>query len=191
VYQSAARFDNVHLLSPIGGPFIPGTLGQTHRADATSLPFRDNSFDFVLASHQLQRLRNPLKALTEWHRVLARGGRVIGILPWKDMTFDHRRSTTTFCELKEHFAKDESEISIMDHVTPELLETYDFARDVGAGTPEQFVQRCKSHFSNRAFHVHVFDFALIRECLEATGFTLSIVQLTGMHQVFIAQKNDA
>ena len=189
-YQTPARFDNAHVTAPIGAPFVSGILGATHRGDAVSLPFREECFDFVFCCHQLQRLRNPLKALTEMHRVLRpKGGCLIGLTPNRLWTFDHKRPVTPFAELKAHFDKDESELTIMDHVTDDLVNfQYDFSRDPGAGTPAQFISRCKNHFFNRAFHVHVFDFNLIRQCLGATGFTLTTVQLSGLNQVWIAHK---
>ena len=38
-------------------------------ADAQNLPFRDNSFEIVYASHILEHLTNPFKALSEFKRV--------------------------------------------------------------------------------------------------------------------------
>jgi SAM-dependent methyltransferase len=38
-------------------------------ADAENLPFKDKSFEVLLAFHVLEHLKNPLKALHEWKRV--------------------------------------------------------------------------------------------------------------------------
>ena len=47
--------------------------------DMTNLPFADQEFDFVFASHVLERIQDDIKALTEVERVLKLDG--IAILP--------------------------------------------------------------------------------------------------------------
>lgn len=44
------------------------------QADATHLPFEDDSFDAVIAMHMLYHLPDPSKGLAEMHRVLKPGG---------------------------------------------------------------------------------------------------------------------
>jgi len=54
-------------------------------ADAAALPFEDGQFDAVYAQVMLYRLPDPARALREVHRVLAPGGRFLGIeraSPW-------------------------------------------------------------------------------------------------------------
>ncbi len=46
------------------------------RADAMALPFRDTSFDTVVACHMLYHVADPRTALRELHRVLRNGGTV-------------------------------------------------------------------------------------------------------------------
>jgi SAM-dependent methyltransferase len=45
----------------------------------------DNSFDFVHASHALQRMPDPREALRHWFRVLKPGGHLILLVPDEDM----------------------------------------------------------------------------------------------------------
>ena len=64
-----------------------------------TLPFRDSAFDCVLFSHVMEHLEEPLKLLTEIHRVLEEGGILILGLPvekclirtlyWEDYYEDH------------------------------------------------------------------------------------------------------
>lgn len=62
--------------------------------DATSLPFHDNSLDYVASSHVLEHLANPIAAFKEWHRVLRHSGIIYMIIPDRRFTFDHRRPIT-------------------------------------------------------------------------------------------------
>jgi hypothetical protein len=76
----------------------------------------------------------------------------------------------------------------MDHVTPELLEQYDFVRDAPAVNKEFFTQRCRDNKNNRMLHIHVFDFELIEECLLFCGFKPVYSQLFDMHQIVCGRK---
>jgi len=42
--------------------------------DMQSLPYKDNSFDFVISDQVIEHLENPKKAIEESYRVLKRGG---------------------------------------------------------------------------------------------------------------------
>jgi SAM-dependent methyltransferase len=53
---------------------IPGARVQ--RCDAAHLPFRDASFDSIIANHMLYHLDDPLAALREFARVLRPGGQL-------------------------------------------------------------------------------------------------------------------
>lgn len=77
--------------------------GWVKRVDIIStgddLPFKDNIWDFVLASHVLEHFYNPIKALKEWYRVTKPGGFICLIVPDKRRTFDRHRQNTTLDEL--------------------------------------------------------------------------------------------
>jgi SAM-dependent methyltransferase len=60
-------------------------------------PFADDAFDFVLASHVLEHLPDPIRALQEWRRVARRY--VFVVLPHRDRTFDRDRPVTPVEEL--------------------------------------------------------------------------------------------
>lgn len=53
---------------------VPGA--RVVRADAGALPFRDGSFDTLIANHMLYHVDDPGAALREFARVLVPGGRV-------------------------------------------------------------------------------------------------------------------
>ena len=66
-------------------------------AEGDDLPFPDDAFDFVLASHVLEHLPDPIRALQEWRRVARRY--VCVVLPHRDRTFDRDRPVTPLDEL--------------------------------------------------------------------------------------------
>lgn len=73
----------------VAGDFSPGMIAEGRRrhghvrnltfveADATALPFDDNSFDVVTISFGLRNVNDPKKALAEMLRVTAPGGRLL------------------------------------------------------------------------------------------------------------------
>ena len=72
-------------------------------ADASSLPFKDKSFGFVISSHCLEHCPNVLKTLEEWKRVILPNGVIFLILPHGERTFDRGRKLTTL----EHHIEDQ------------------------------------------------------------------------------------
>jgi len=69
------------------------------QANGAALPFADDSYDFVLASHVIEHMPNPIGALREWRRVAARY--VFLLVPHRDRTFDRSRDLTPVQELLE------------------------------------------------------------------------------------------
>lgn len=68
-------------------------------APGDDLPFAENSYDFVFASHVIEHFPDPLKALYEWVRVARRF--VVVIAPHRDRNFDRDRPLSTVSELLE------------------------------------------------------------------------------------------
>ena len=63
-------------------------------ADAAQLPFANESLDFVVASHVLEYLPLPLRALANWYSGLRVGGFLLLKVPDKRYTFDAGRART-------------------------------------------------------------------------------------------------
>jgi SAM-dependent methyltransferase len=68
-------------------------------APAGRLPFGDASQDFVLASHLLEHVQDPLGVLKEWHRVLRPDGLLFLKLPDQRAEFDRARTRTQLSHL--------------------------------------------------------------------------------------------
>src|SRR5262249_47356628 len=74
-------------------------------------PFPDGSVDFVVASHVLEHVADPLRLLDEIHRVLRPGGIAILLLPDRRMTFDSSRAPTRLDHLVAEHAAGVTEVS--------------------------------------------------------------------------------
>lgn len=83
-------------------PELKGTILRPDvLAEATQLPVRPSSLDFIVASHVLEHLPDPLLALRVWYEALAPGGTLLLKVPDKRYTFDAPRSRTTLDHLIE------------------------------------------------------------------------------------------
>ncbi len=51
------------------------------RGDATCLPFPNNSFDKLYAQHLIEHFEDTIAILSEWRRVLRRGGKMVIVTP--------------------------------------------------------------------------------------------------------------
>lgn len=63
------------------------------------------SQDFVIASHLLEHLADPIAGLCEWHRILKPQGLVLLVLPDMRNTFDRHREHTTLEHLERDHAR--------------------------------------------------------------------------------------
>ena len=58
-------------------------------ADAFNLPFRDNSFDIIVASEVIEHLTDPGIFIAKWLRVLKPGGKLIMLTPYNEQRVYH------------------------------------------------------------------------------------------------------
>jgi len=62
--------------------------GKTFFNDTVNITsIDDNTYDFCFASHTLEHIANPLKAIKEWLRIVKKEGHVIIIVPEKKRLF--------------------------------------------------------------------------------------------------------
>lgn len=136
--------------------------GYQYICEATDLPaIPACSYDFILASHCLEHIANPLKALKEWLRVLIKGGTLLLIVPDGRYTFDHDRPLTSLHHLMDDLKHDREE-NDLTHL-PEILKLHDLSLDPWAGDKRAFTARSLQNHRNRCLHHHVFDPKLIKE----------------------------
>ena len=158
--------------------------GRNIFCDASELScVGDESYDFLLSSHNLEHFANPVKALYEWKRVIRHGGGLILLLPNYQRTFDHRRTPTPVDHMFEDFARQTPESDLF-HLQ-EVLDEHDFSIDPGATSVEHFRARALDNFNNRCLHHHVFDPLNSRDLLTRSGFDVLAVELALPNHIFL------
>src|SRR5262249_20349979 len=145
------------------------------------------SYEAVLASHVLEHVANPVKALLEWRRVLTDEGLLLMVLPDKDRTFDQHRPVTSI----DHMIADHERETGEDDLThlDEILPLHDLSRDPWAGTPGQFRERSVNNAELRSLHHHVFTLQSASELVAYAGFTtLKTDQAEPFHLILLARR---
>ena len=83
--------------------------------DKEGLPFaKDNSFDYVIASHLLEHLAQPFRMLDEIYRVLRVGGKAVIFLPDRRRTFDKKRQVESFDHFSDEYVRNNPEVADID-----------------------------------------------------------------------------
>ena len=66
----------------IAGLQIEETSIADVQSDGHDMPmFKDSEMDYIISSHSIEHMIDPLEALLEWHRILKKGGRVGIVTP--------------------------------------------------------------------------------------------------------------
>jgi SAM-dependent methyltransferase len=143
-------------------------LGRRFFREATSLDgISDETYDALLASHVLEHIANPLRALAEWKRVVRSDGTLVLVVPDMRATFDHNREVTTGEHMRDDFARGVGEDD-RTHV-PEVLARHDVARDPGLASGEELLRRVTENPRYRALHHHVFTLESFSNLLASAG----------------------
>ncbi|HSR17020.1 MAG TPA: methyltransferase domain-containing protein [Ignavibacteriaceae bacterium] len=165
----------------------PGWQFVSEAADLDKIS--SGRYDFILSSHVIEHIANPVKALFEWERILKDDGILIIIFPHKDGTFDHKRKVTSLEHMIDDFNKGtgENDLTHLD----EILELHDLSKDVQAGTPEQFRERSLKNFQNRSLHHHVFNSYSAVKLIDYAGLKIvSVEAALPYHIIIIAKKTN-
>lgn len=162
--------------------------GRQFISDASNLPeIPASSYDFILSSHTIEHIANPIKALKQWINILKESGTLILLVPHKEGTFDHKRPVTKLDHLIDDYNNDTQEDDLT-HL-PEILELHDLERDFAAGSFENFKERSENNFENRCLHQHVFDAESVTQLLTHMNMKIHTIEcLEPFHIIAIAQK---
>jgi SAM-dependent methyltransferase len=145
--ENLALFTNLETGATFPKPDIVANLD----ADRLSA-LGDQSQDFVIASHLLEHLADPLSQIGEMYRVLKPGAVVLVFLPDRRCTFDRERSATPLAHV------------ITDHrdrvtvVSDEHIEEY--LRKTGVWDPSWTPEQEREQFElnrQRSIHVHCWS----------------------------------
>jgi len=130
------------------------------------------SQDFVIASHVLEHLANPLAMLVDIHRVLRPGALLVLLIPDRRKTFDRDRAPTPLTHLIDEYQRDVREV--------DDAHILDFLRGTSTNLDDQseisdaYTSAHISLHRRRSVHAHVWNFDEFSEVLEYATEELGI-----------------
>jgi SAM-dependent methyltransferase len=134
----------------------------------------DESEDFVIASHVLEHLTDPIAQLADIHRVLRPGGVALILLPDRRRTFDRARQGTTL----EHLLADHAagmKVPDDEHIEEFLIYTEGWNAERDAATRDATFE----HHRKRSFHVHCWTqqefLAVLRYAITDMGMSWELI----------------
>lgn len=142
--------ENVSLFPELGEDAVfpvPDIVADLNVEGLSMLP--DAGEDFVIASHVLEHLVDPLAQLAEIHRVLRPGGIALVLLPDRRLTFDRARQGTALDHLIADHAAGVTEPDDA-HLEEFLIYTEGWNNERDAYKRDTTF----AHHRQRSFHVH-------------------------------------
>ena len=143
-------------------------------------------YDFLVSSHCLEHLANPISALKRWRSVLNDGGGLLIVVPCAADTFDRKRPITTLDHLVSDYECDVSEDD--DTHFDEVISLHDLTLDYAAGNNTNFLERVRDNRNNRCVHHHTFDLNSITRLIEYCDFQVMATLHENPHLIVWAKK---
>lgn len=194
LYQNAATIDNII--------FSKNTIWSNHEDeynyyhnkkgkviidDAVNITLVQNEYyDFCFSSHSLEHIANPLKAISEWLRIIKKDGYIIIIVPEKSVCFDHKRNYSRFSTLISQYEKNVGEDDLS--TLPEILMNHDLSMDPAAGNLGEFTKRSLDNYNNRCLHHYVYNDELLHEICNYFNCEFVYKETRGIDRWFILKK---
>jgi SAM-dependent methyltransferase len=135
----------------------------------------DESQDFVIASHVIEHLANPLAMLVDIHRVLRNGGLLVLLVPDRRTTFDRSRPPTPLAHLVDEYERDVREVDD-DHIIEYVIATRQHEGESGGPEPsaEDLTGEDIEYHRRRSVHAHVWDVLEFHQLLDFASDELGL-----------------
>ena len=194
IYQNATNMDNVIFSNNTIWSnhtdeynYYHGKKGKVIINDAVNISEVENeSYDFCFSSHSLEHIANPLKAVSEWLRIIKKDGYIIIVVPEKSQCFDHKRNVSSFSTLLSQYEKNVGEDDLS--TLYEIFMNHDLTMDLAAGNFHHFAVRSIHNFDNRCLHHYVYSPELLMEICNYFNCEFTYTITLGLNMWFIMKK---
>ena len=194
IYKSARTMDNIVFSNDTiwskhteEYKYFPNKIGKVIINDAVDISgVTDSQYDFCFASHTLEHIANPIKALKECLRIVKGGGHIALVLSEKSICFDWKRNYSSFDTLVSQYEKGVGEDDLS--TLPEILEHHDLTKDLPAGTYEQFKERSLNNINNRCLHHYVYNPELLKQICNYLECEFVYTETIGIDIWFVMKK---
>ena len=156
-------------------PVRPDLWSNYFVGNASDLPVRDGSLDFIFGSHVFEHLANPLGHLKRWHAKLASGGKIICVVPDLAGTHDAAQERSTLSEW----------LAELDADVWQPTEHH-YSRHLRREAASKHVRIAMEQ--GRSIHAHYYDNINCRDLLEYAvrelGYADYVIEHTPNHKDF-------
>lgn len=122
-------------------------------------------YDFIVTSHVIEHLANPIKAIKNWSdSLLLENGYILSIIPDYRYCFDRKRPLTTIDHIKLDYENNVGE----DDTTH--IEEQKNLHDWSYGGHKNFYELCKINHKTRVVHHHTFTPETVDLLFKEMGF---------------------
>ncbi len=143
----------------------------------------DASQDFVICSHVLEHLADPIGLLEDVHRVLRPGGVALIVLPDRRRTYDRFRAGTTLSHLVAEHDAGVTEVDdehVLDFLTNAAVPSADgVTRGLPIGNSPEERRRTLDQWRRYSIHVHCWEaeefLSVLRYGIERLGWRWTLV----------------
>lgn len=159
--DGANKFDNNHFNKISGAKYLNGVRFNCDATDENQIKAINKKYDFIVTSHVIEHIANPIKAIKLWsENLLNDGGYILSIIPDYKECFDRKRPLTTI----EHLIKDFENNIGEDDITH--IEEQKKLHDWKLGGHKDFYKLCENNSETRVVHHHTFTIHNVRELFE-------------------------
>lgn len=182
-------FDDNHF-QEIKKDFIYGKkLGKQFNVDCTNIDDVkriNNKYDFIVTSHVIEHIANPIKAIKMWsNELLNNNGYVLSIIPDYRFCFDRNRPLTSIDHIIQDFENNvlENDITHID----EQKKLHDWTY----GGHKNFYELCDINEKTRVVHHHTFTPETVETLFNKIGLkTIITFKHDDLNIVNLSIKND-
>ena len=140
-----------------------------------------NAYNFLVASHVIEHLKNPFKSLEYWCEVVKEGGYIYIIVPNRDDCFDKGRPYTDVSHLAQEYRLDNDSVQLKQNLVNHIREHYgnaDFrSREYLMDTGIDYEYQIRIGVA----HYHVFgvinSYKFFKYAQEHLNFPIEIIEL--------------
>lgn len=148
-------FENNYFQYTINDQFnYYGKTGSQYNVDCANIEDIqkiNKTYDFILTSHVIEHIANPMKAIKSWvDNLLNENGYILSIIPDYRNCFDRNRPLTQIDHIIEDYKNDTKE----DDTTH--IEEQKQLHDWSCGGHRDFYSLCEINYKTRVVHHHTF-----------------------------------
>lgn len=142
-FSADSLLENAYPGQVLDSMIMPHFLADMSELDT----FGTNSFNYIVASHVIEHLRDPIGAIVGSHRILKSGGTLLLITPSMTRTFDQNRPLTPLSHLVTDFERYDR-IDDLSH----YLEWFLLVHNVAEQQHEELAKEAWSRNSDIHYH---------------------------------------